>query len=117
MARVVGEQDFHLARNLIPECAKGFIFMGTPHQGSGLTVVGKMLSLLSFWDDSSTNLLEVVEPGSKQNEDLHDEFLRQHKTKQIVNFYEVRPEQIGPFRIMKVRVHLGETRIPSPRNR
>ena len=110
MAKVVGEQDSHLGRNLIPECTKGFIFLGTPHQGSSLTRMGRMISLLSFWGGSSSKLLEVVEPGSKENEDLHDEFLRQYKTKHIVCFCEVRPEQIGPFPIMQVCVQLKKTR-------
>ena len=108
IAKELGEQDLHLARSLIPESTKGFIFLGTPHHGSNLTLVGKLLSLLGFWGNSNTNLLDVVKPGSKQNEDLHNAFMMEHKTKQIVNFCEVRPETLGPFPIMQVSLHMNE---------
>jgi len=32
----------------------------------------------------------------------------EHKTKQIVNFCEVRPETLGPFPIMQVSLHMNE---------
>lgn len=87
----------------IPESTKGFIFIGTPHMGSKLTIFGKLLSLLNYWQGSNTTLLQVVDPDSSENAALHDAFMRSHgSSKPLVNFFEVRPERFGPFPIIQV---------------
>lgn len=56
--------------------AQGFIFLGTPHKGARLTVVGKLLSLLGYWRGSSTSLLDILEPESIENKGLHRSFMK-----------------------------------------
>jgi hypothetical protein len=85
-----------------PDCAKGFVFLGTPHLGSELTIFAKILSLLGYWQGASTALLEVIDPKSLENKILHEEFLAQFEHREMVNFYEVQPENAGPFPIMNV---------------
>jgi len=55
--------------------ARGFVFLGTPHKGSALTIYGKMRSLLGYWNGSSIDLLEIMNPGSQINKRLHDDFM------------------------------------------
>ena len=55
---------------------QGFIFLGTPHRGTQLTVVRKVISLLGHWNGSSTSLLEITEPKSIANQGLHVSFMR-----------------------------------------
>ncbi|UKZ68716.1 uncharacterized protein TrAtP1_009739 [Trichoderma atroviride] len=83
-----------------PDCAKGFIFLETPHLGSELTIFAKALSLLGYWQGASTALLEVIDPRSPENKSLHEIFLTRFANRDMVNFYEVQPESVGPFPIM-----------------
>lgn len=59
----------------IHQQTQGFIFLGTPHKGAQLTMFGKLISLFGYWKGSSTTLLEVIEPDSTVNENLHDSFM------------------------------------------
>ncbi|KAE8154565.1 hypothetical protein BDV25DRAFT_102857 [Aspergillus avenaceus] len=56
--------------------AKGFVFLGTPHRGYTMSPIGTILSLLRRWQGSSTDLVEVVEPGSVMNRTLHESFMK-----------------------------------------
>lgn len=60
----------------IREHTLGFIFLGTPHKGARLTTVGKIISLLGYWKGSSASLLEITEPKSAVNRQLHDSFMK-----------------------------------------
>ena len=55
--------------------ARGFIFLGTPHEGARIALLGQIWSLLSFWRSSSTVLLEVTKPDSAINQNMHDDFM------------------------------------------
>ncbi|KAM0473862.1 hypothetical protein ACHAPX_007910 [Trichoderma viride] len=101
------------------DCAKGFIFLGTPHSGSELTIFAKILSLLGYWQGASTALLEVIDPRSLENKSLHEDFLYRFGNREMVNFYEVQPEYVGPFPIMNAvkkdsATILQKDNIPSP---
>ncbi|KAI9736709.1 MAG: hypothetical protein M1834_000913 [Cirrosporium novae-zelandiae] len=63
-------------RGLDNQAGPGFLFLGTSHNGTKLTAVGKMVSLLGYWKGSSTSLLELFEPGSTINEELHNDFMK-----------------------------------------
>ncbi|EXJ92397.1 hypothetical protein A1O3_00947 [Capronia epimyces CBS 606.96] len=83
-----------------PNCVKGFIFLGTPHEGSELMVFAKAMSLFGHWQGSSSTLLEVLDHRSQENRSLHHDFLTGYGSTEMVNFYEVMPECMGPFPIM-----------------
>jgi hypothetical protein len=107
MAAETGKQEANMGRKFIPESTKAFLFIGTPHLGSSITIFGKFQSLIGFWSGASTTLLEVIEPGSSENNRLHDAFMKEHgrdNDKAIVNIFEVRPEFIGPFQFMHVSI-------------
>ena len=55
--------------------ACGFIFLGTPHKGARIALLGQIWSLLGFWRGSSTSLLEVTKIGSATNRSLHHDFI------------------------------------------
>jgi hypothetical protein len=89
--------------SLFRKCETRFIFLGTPHRGSPMTSLARLWSLLGYWSGSSLSLLEVMESGSKENDDLHDLFLMDHGQNEIVNYYEVEPERWGELQITTVR--------------
>jgi hypothetical protein len=86
-----------LPRQKIPDCVKGFVFLGTPHKGSDLSIMGKVLSFLGYWKGASTRLLEVTFPESQENKRLHEDFMDTYGDVEMVNFYETLKERIGPF--------------------
>ncbi|KAI9855300.1 MAG: hypothetical protein M1813_009839 [Trichoglossum hirsutum] len=86
----------------IHEQAKGFIFLGTPHKGTQLTVVGKMISLLSYWIGSNTDLLEAIQPKSVLNEKIHANFMSLHRKKDMVCIFEAVRESFWGIPLMHV---------------
>ncbi len=82
----------------------GFIFLGTPHHGSGLTVAARFLALLGYWAGSNTNLLDAIDRESPENQRLHDDFLENFKidTDKIECFYETAPEVVAGFSLHTV---------------
>ena len=90
----------------IRERACGFIFLGTPHKGARLTVQGRLKSLFGFWRGSSTNLLEIIGPGSALNQELHNSFMKYLQTgpgtKNIVCVFEAVKESIWGMPITHV---------------
>jgi hypothetical protein len=69
-----------------------------------MTSLARLWSLLGYWSGSSLSLLEVMESGSKENNDLHDLFLMDHGQNDIVSYYEVEPERWGELQITTVRI-------------
>ncbi|KAJ9660151.1 hypothetical protein H2201_007058 [Coniosporium apollinis] len=55
---------------------QGLIFFGTPHKGTWLTFVAKLITLFGHWRGSSTRLLEIMDLNSSFNEQLHKNFVR-----------------------------------------
>lgn len=66
----------------------GAIFLGVPHDGSRLTLMGKLVSYSTYWLGSSTELLEALEPGAKSLRELNDSFLKGYSGHDLVNFFE-----------------------------
>jgi hypothetical protein len=67
-----------------------------------MSLFGKLVSLLGHWRGSSIDLLEILQPGSKNLKEIHGGFLRAFGDKDIVNFYETIPEKIFGIPIMSV---------------
>ncbi|KAH0538071.1 hypothetical protein FGG08_005333 [Glutinoglossum americanum] len=90
----------------IHKLIKGFVFLGTPHKGAQLTTVGKMISLFGHWQGSSTSLLEITEPKSIINRELHESFMqflgRSCGTADTVCAFEAVKESLFGFPIMHV---------------
>ena len=89
----------------IRERTQGFVFLGTPHEGSRFTVFGRVVSLFGYWRGSNTELLELMEPESAVNRELHGDFLKACGSKDIVNFFETVRETLGNLSIIYVRSH------------
>lgn len=91
--------------------AQGFIFLGTPHKGARLTILGKVLSLLTYWRGSSTSLLDLLEPESRENKDLHESFMTflrdQDRLKRTLSVFGAVKESIYgvPFMHVCLRQH------------
>jgi hypothetical protein len=85
---------------------RGFIFLGTPHKGARLTILGKVLSLLAYWRGSSTSLLDILEPESRENKDLHESFMMflrdQDRLKRTLSVFEAVKESIYGVPLMHV---------------
>jgi hypothetical protein len=72
----------------IKDFVKGIIFLGTPHGGSSLALAGKLQALGTYWLGSRTELLELLEPHSKQNKQLHEDYLEYLEAHQGVYHYD-----------------------------
>jgi hypothetical protein len=67
----------------------GIVFLGTPHSGSKLAGLGKIVASFTKVIGSRTDLLELVGEESREAASLHDRFLKGYqKQAQIVCFYE-----------------------------
>ncbi|KAF6803004.1 hypothetical protein CMUS01_15208 [Colletotrichum musicola] len=73
------------------EDTRGIIFLGTPHQGSSLSIAASILGKLTAWLGSNTALLLTLQSNHNQLSDLEDEFRRVAADKQITSFYETKP--------------------------
>jgi hypothetical protein len=90
----------------IKDFVKGIIFLGTPHGGSSLALAGKLQALGTYWLGSRTELLELLEPHSKQNKQLHEdylEYLEAHQGVYHYDFWENLSEKWWGFPIGMVR--------------
>ncbi|RKL08737.1 hypothetical protein BFJ70_g16750 [Fusarium oxysporum] len=87
-------------RGNIARRAQGFIFLGTPHDGSSLTLPGKLLTLINHWEGSSASLLEIIEPGSEANSRLHRDFLACYSVTIMVCFFEAVRETLWGIPLM-----------------
>lgn len=86
----------------------GAIFLGVPHDGSRLSLVGKLMSYATYWLGSSTELLEALKPGERSLRTLDDEFHRAYRGRDIVNFFEVKMTAIGRFPLLIVSPLLND---------
>ncbi|KAF6809165.1 hypothetical protein CMUS01_13739 [Colletotrichum musicola] len=73
------------------EDTRGVIFLGTPHQGSSLSIAASILGKLTALLGSNTALLLTLQSNHNQLSDLEDEFRRVAADKQITSFYETKP--------------------------
>ncbi|KAF6822496.1 hypothetical protein CPLU01_11994 [Colletotrichum plurivorum] len=73
------------------EDTRGIIFLGTPHQGSSLSIAASILGKLTALLGSNTALLLTLQSNHNQLSDLEDEFRRVATDKQITSFYETKP--------------------------
>jgi len=71
-----------------------------------------MISLFGHWKGSNTSLLEVVEPKSTTNQDLHESFMRflrgGCKTENTICVFETVKESLFGFPIMHVSAYYLE---------
>jgi len=91
----------------IKKSVRAFVFLGTPHKGSRITMIGNFVSMLGYWQGSSTNLLESMKTGSGSNAALHDRFLKiiadRDMTKNILCAFEtVKESVLGRLSVMQV---------------
>jgi len=106
---VIASEDAadNFCRN-IRQQTQGFIFLGTPHKGAQLTIIGELISLFRHWKGSSTSLLEIVKPKSIVNEGLHESFMRYLSgacgTTRTVCVFEAVKESLFGFPITHVSV-------------
>ena len=89
--------------------ACGFIFLGTPHKGTRIALLGQIWSLLGFWNGSSTSLLEIAKSGSATNQSLHSDFMNYLRsdgptTKNTVCIFEAKKQKVWRIPIFNVSV-------------
>ncbi|KAF5508836.1 NACHT, LRR and PYD domains-containing protein 10 [Colletotrichum fructicola] len=69
----------------------GIIFLGTPHQGSSLSIAASLLGKLTALLGSNTALLLTLQSNHNQLSDLEDDFRRIAADKHITSLYETKP--------------------------
>lgn len=73
---MIAGRKHHDSRNEhLKDSVFGAIFLSVPHDGSELTIVGKLVSLTTYWLGSSTEMLEVLGAGSETLRTLNDQFM------------------------------------------
>lgn len=89
----------------------GVIFLGVPHDGSELTLFGKLVSYGTYWLGSRTELLSALEPGAEALRELNDVFLKGYGSDRyhMANFFETRKSRICGIPLKLVSVILGIT--------
>ncbi|KAI9896033.1 hypothetical protein N3K66_009102 [Trichothecium roseum] len=80
----------------------GIIFLGTPHQGSSLSMAGILLSQLTGFLGSNAVLLLALRRNESQLSDLEDRFRPLVKDKRIWSFYETKPTFYSGFPIGRI---------------
>ncbi|RPB08258.1 hypothetical protein P167DRAFT_512474, partial [Morchella conica CCBAS932] len=85
---IAGQKSFDSRYVALKKSMLGAIFLGVPHDGSRLTLIGKLISYSSYWLGSSTELLEALEPGAKSLRELNDSFLKGYGRYDLVGFFE-----------------------------
>lgn len=73
---------------------KGAVFLGTPHHGSSMSKLAKIEATLSYWAGSRTELLELLTPGSQENQQLNEDYIRAYDQIEHVDFYETKEERL-----------------------
>lgn len=82
----------------------GIIFLGTPHQGSSLSIAGALLSQLTGFLGSNDTLLLNLRRNHSQLSDLEDRFRPLVKHKPVLSFYERKSTYLLGFSIGCVSV-------------
>ncbi|RKK88971.1 hypothetical protein BFJ71_g12671, partial [Fusarium oxysporum] len=77
----------------------GIIFLGTPHQGSSLSIAGALLSQLTGFLGSNDTLLLNLRRNHSQLSDLEDRFRPLVKHKPVLSFYERKSTYLLGFSI------------------
>lgn len=88
---IAHEESADSRKHQITQATKSVLFLGTPHRGSNFALLGMMVSYLSYWRGSRTDLLEFLTPSSRELEDLCLSFSKAFESARIVNFFENRP--------------------------
>lgn len=79
----------------VAERVKAVIFLGTPHRGSSLTILGRLAAQALRPLGSNPSLVAEIEYDSTALLDLHREFASViHSNIQVFNFYEEHPTRI-----------------------
>ena len=106
---IAGEGSKDNSDYQVRENTKGFIFIGTPHKGAHLTMVGSMLAQFGYWCGSSTSLLRINTPESWLNQALHEAFMTYLRdgcgTKNTVCCFETVTESFLGFPTVRVSVY------------
>ncbi|KAI0413187.1 hypothetical protein F5X98DRAFT_391141 [Xylaria grammica] len=96
----------------IVEDTSGILFLGTPHQGSSLSVAGSIVALLTSFFGSNTELLFFLRRHSTQLSDLESSFRESHLKAKIFSFCETKPSYaLGCFSIGLVSLFSPVTNI------
>lgn len=84
---VLANNDKH--DSTLERSVHGAIFLGVPHDGSQLTIWGKLLSYCTYWLGSSTELLEALQSGAGFLRELNRDFIARYGEKELVDFFEL----------------------------
>lgn len=78
----------------------GILFLGTPHQGSQLSILGSIAAWATSYLGSSTGLLSTLQYHSRELSDLDsrfDDVRKSLKDARIYSIYETKPSYILRF--------------------
>ncbi|KAI9874435.1 MAG: hypothetical protein M1830_009753, partial [Pleopsidium flavum] len=86
----------------VADAVAGVLFLGSPHRGANVARIGTLISFLTYWHGSRSELLEYLSPDTRDIEDLHRTFLEMFEPVHICNFLENRPLMIGGIPLFQV---------------
>ncbi|EAW20720.1 LipA and NB-ARC domain protein [Aspergillus fischeri NRRL 181] len=84
----------------VQQAVYGILFLGTPHNGSSLAAMGKVLAnIVSAFSPIRTPraLIGTLQKDSEVLLEITEDFLKRRRKVQLVSFYELEFTSIGPF--------------------
>ncbi|KAL6696427.1 ankyrin repeat-containing domain protein [Trichoderma pleuroticola] len=97
-------------RDRLTNSLAGAIFLGTPHAGSGYSLLGKLYCLFHYWEGANPLLLGYMDPGSKEIRNLEDKFIK-HYPSLSFDFHETMPNVILGMEFQMVVTRDSSTRL------
>lgn len=89
------------------ECIKnslaGIIFLGTPHGGSGFSILARIYCVFHYWDGARTTLISYLDLNSEKAQDLENSFALYRQSVRTIDYYESIPDSFLGYYTKPVR--------------
>lgn len=99
-ALVIAQESKHgiEENNRLIKSLASVIFLGTPHKGSNYAFLGRIRARIGYWVGANPELLALVEPNSKEANQLDTDFTKHYPYKDFpqMDYFETKPSAGWP---------------------
>ncbi|KAI0894029.1 hypothetical protein F4806DRAFT_503784 [Annulohypoxylon nitens] len=106
-----GDETVDKENKCIKDSLAGIIFLGTPHGGSGFSILARIYCVFHYWDGASTTLIRYLDPNSEKARKLEDSFALYSKSVRTINYYESIPDSFLGYYTQPVVTKAASTRL------